>query len=202
MKRTKSLYEPTIEKLKARKKMLTTKDFIAAGIPSIYLSRLLKNNEIERLERGIYRFQDGDYDLDYCLYLRYPKIVYSGLSALFFRGLSDRLPSEPEVTLPCSYNSSRFPEDVMVKKCSLRLFPVGISTARTFFGNEVPCYDLERTVIDLIRRRKRVDPNIYGRALRLYMSDKKKDLTKLMEYARLFAMEKTVYEILELLNDE
>ena len=202
MKATLSNYGACIEKLKKSKKMLTARDFIKAGIPSVYLSRMLKTNQIERVGRGIYRFPDGDYDPDYCLFLRYPRIVYSGLSALYFHGLTDRLPIVPEITLPASYNSSGLPKEVLIKKCAVKLFGIGISEAMTSFGNKIPCYDLERTVIELIKNRSRIDPELFRCGLHRYKNHPNKDLAKLMDYSRLFRVEKKVYDILEILEDE
>lgn len=202
MKATQSDYSSCIEKLKRSNKMLTARDFVKAGIPSVYLSRMTKSGQIERVGRGIYRFPNGDYDPDYCLFLRYPKIVYSGLSALYFHGLSDRLPAIPEVTLPASYNSSGLPKDVSIKKCTVALFGIGISETMTSHGNKVPCYDLERTVIELIKNRGRIDPELFRCGLHRYKGHQGKDLAKLMDYSRLFHIERKVYDILEILEDE
>jgi hypothetical protein len=69
------------------------------------------------------------------------------------------------------------------------------------FGNVVFAYDKERTICDLIRNRKDIDPEIFVKALNRYMRSKDKKLNKLMEYARVFKIEKKTLELIEVLYE-
>jgi hypothetical protein len=69
------------------------------------------------------------------------------------------------------------------------------------FGNVVFAYDKERTICDLIRNRKDIDPEIFVKALNSYMRSKDKKLNKLMEYARVFKIEKKTLELIEVLYE-
>lgn len=60
-------------------------------------------------------------------------------------------------------------------------------------------YDLERTICDLVRSRSHFDFQDFQSALKRYAARKDKDLNKLMQYTRLFRVEKVLRTYLEIL---
>ena len=68
------------------------------------------------------------------------------------------------------------------------LHGLGAATRRTTFGNEVRCYDAERTVCDVFRSRSRMDAETVLAALRNYVASKNRDLPKLSRYACAFGI--------------
>lgn len=58
------------------------------------------------------------------------------------------------------------------------------------FGNAIPMYDLERTIVDLIRNRSSFEIQDFTSALKNYVRRTDKNLTRLAEYAQLFKVEK------------
>mgnify|MGYP000736064293 FL=1 len=67
------------------------------------------------------------------------------------------------------------------------------------FGHEIPIYDLERTICDLIRSRNNFEIQDFTMALKAYVKSKDKDLNQLMTYAKAFRIEKLVRQYLEVL---
>ena len=67
------------------------------------------------------------------------------------------------------------------------------------FGNEIPMYDLERTVCDLVRSRNSIEAQDFSSVLKSYVSRKDKNLNKLMEYAGLFRVNKIIRNYMEVL---
>lgn len=61
----------------------------------------------------------------------------------------------------------------------------------------MPCYDAERTICDIISRRKRIDEETFISGIVNYSRSKDKNLVRLMEYARQFGIEKNVKHQLE-----
>ena len=55
---------------------------------------------------------------------------------------------------------------------------------RTPFGNEVRCYDAERTVCDLVRSRRRLDEELVLAGLRNWGASPGRDPARLARYAR------------------
>ena len=63
---------------------------------------------------------------------------------------------------------------------------------KTSFGNEVPVYDRERTLCDVIRAKKDVEIQTFQTAVREYMSSSGKNLGNLMRYAKALGVENEV----------
>ncbi len=80
-----------------------------------------------------------------------------------------------------------------------KLFKIGMSTAETPFGNVINVYDMERTVCDIIRNRKRVEAQTLKDALTHYSRHSDKHIGRLMQYARLFQVERILNTYLEVL---
>ena len=64
------------------------------------------------------------------------------------------------------------------------------------FGNEVPCYDVERTICDIIRSRARLDDESVLAGLRNYATSRK-NLNRLAEYALRLGVAEKVKSTLE-----
>ena len=79
------------------------------------------------------------------------------------------------------------------------LFDLGRTTLATPAGNEVPVYDLERTVCDVIRSRNKLGTETFIAALKLYAANPKKDLNKLNSYAKKMRVSNVLRQYLEVL---
>lgn len=62
------------------------------------------------------------------------------------------------------------------------LLDVGKEIIKNSFGHEIPIYNRERTICDLVRSRSRFEIQDYQTALKTYIGGKGKDLNRLMEY--------------------
>ncbi|MBR3607820.1 MAG: abortive phage infection protein, partial [Lachnospiraceae bacterium] len=69
----------------------------------------------------------------------------------------------------------------------------------TTFGNEVRCYDAERTICDLLRSRNRMDEETVISAIKNYAAYKDKDLHRLAAYAEKFRVSKILKQYMEVL---
>ena len=76
---------------------------------------------------------------------------------------------------------------------------VDTSELKTPAGNLVPCYDLERTVCDVIRSRNKLGTETFLAALKLYAANPKKDLNKLNSYAKKMRVANILRQYLEVL---
>ena len=65
--------------------------------------------------------------------------------------------------------------------------------------HEIPIYDMERTICDLVRNRKQFEIQDYQTALKTYVSRKDKDLNRLMKYAKLFHVDSKIREYMEVI---
>ena len=103
---------------------------------------------------------------------------------------------ECSIILDC-YNLKE--EGVQVFTIKVELHEVGLTTLQTPFGHDVPVYDMERTICDLLRSRSRIEKQAIRDALRIYASRRNKNLRTLMRYAELFRVEKILRPYLEVL---
>ena len=67
------------------------------------------------------------------------------------------------------------------------------------FGMNIKCYDVERTICDLIKEKNNMDKEIYSKALKEYAKRKDKDLLKLAKYAKKLNIEKELVDVMEVL---
>ena len=82
---------------------------------------------------------------------------------------------------------------------NLKLLDVGKRTVKSNQGNEIPMYDLERTICDLVRSRSSIEIQDFNAVLKAYVGRKDKDLNKLMKYAKLFRVDKIIRNYMEVL---
>lgn len=94
--------------------------------------------------------------------------------------------------------------DVLREDCNCyyikpELFERGMIWKKTTFGNEVRCYDVERTVCDLLRSRSRMDEETVISAIKNYAAYRDKDLNRLAAYAEKFRVNKILKQYMEVL---
>lgn len=157
------------------------------------LAKYVKSRGLERAARGVYITEDVWPDDYYLLFLRNGRIVFSFESALYLHGLMDREPSKTTVTVPEGYNASHIvARGVRVIHAKKDRYEIGISVINTAFGNEVPVYDKERTICDIIRNKNYIEIQTFQTAMREYMGGKGKNLGNLISYARYLGIEDEV----------
>ena len=171
-----------------------------AGIPKPMLYEYIKRNHLEQAARGVYVSKDVWPDSLYLLHLRCSQAIFSHETALFFHDLIDREPSPYSITVKTGYNPSRLKADgIKVYTIKETLHDVGLLIAKTPFGHEVPAYDMERTICDLLRSRSSIEMQTMQTALKRYAKCKDKNLRNLMKYAKIFCVDKMLRQYLEVL---
>ena len=179
--------------------IVTNKDCKALGIPTIYLTRLEKEGIIFRVEKGIFLTQNGDYDEYYFFQYRFPKAIFSYISALYLQQFTDEIPQYFDVTVPRGYRFNTPPANLNSHFVSKEHSELGITTVPTPMGNKVRVYDFERIICDFIIHREKIDSELFVKTLQSYGNYPKKNLAKLYEYAtKMNALEK-VNQTLEVL---
>jgi len=180
--------------------ILTTQKAIEAGISKNDLYSFLQDNNYEKVGHGIYASPDAWIDEAYILSLRCPKAVFSHDEALYYYGLVDREPLRQTMTLYTGYGTARLVEDgIKIYTVKRELLDVGRTIVENSYGHMVPMYDLDRTICDIIRSRSNIEIQDFQTALKSYAVRKDKNLSRLMEYAKLFRIEKKVREYMEVL---
>lgn len=180
--------------------VLRTSEVISKGISKTTLAKFVEKYNYERISHGIYCSPDVWKDGLYLLQLRCPKTIFSHDTALFLLDMTDQEPLQYTVTVKSGYNATHLREDgVKVFSIKKDFFELGISKAKTPFGNEVFIYNPERTVCDMIRSRSQIEIQIFQDAMKQYIRRKDKNLHLLMEYAKKLRVNHMLSKYLEVL---
>lgn len=155
---------------------------------------------MEKVGPGIYISKDVLKDEAYVLSQRCPKGVISHDDALYYYGLVDREPFVHCITIYSGYNPSALTNSgYKVYTVKKELLDLGKTTITNQFGHEIPMYDLERTICDLVRSRRNFEIQDFNMAIKTYLQRSDKDLNRLMVYAKAFRIEKIIRQYMEVL---
>ena len=128
------------------------------------------------------------------------KGIFSHETALYFHDLCDRTPIKYQLTIPSYYNHTLIKNknyDFFYLK--EELYEVGITEMITPYGNKIRVYDLERTICDIIRNKKRIEIALFTDAMKRYAERKDRNSIRLHKYAKLFNIEDEIRKYLEVL---
>ena len=180
--------------------ILLTKNAIEAGISKHALYNFIRDNGFEKAAHGVYASPETWEDENYILSLRCPQGVLSHDEALYYHGLTDREPLQKTITIYTGYGTSRMVADgIKVFTVKKELLEIGKEIVKTSYGHDIPLYNRERTMCDLIRSKNRFEIQDFQTALKTYIMGKNKNLNRLMEYAKLFHVDKKIREYMEVL---
>lgn len=189
-----------IENIVDKSGILLTKNAIEAGISKHRLYHYITEKKFEKVAHGIYASPEIWEDEFYILSLRCPQGVLSHDEALYFHDLIDREPMQRTITIYTGYGTGRLVADgIKVFTVKKDLLDLGKEYVTTCYGHEIPMYNLERTICDLIRSKSRFEIQDFQTALRTYVARSDKNLNRLMEYAVVFHVDKKIREYMEVM---
>ena len=181
--------------------LITTKKIESLGIGRYILKDYLDSGFMVRESRGIYSITRERPDEYAALQKRSEKAIYSYGTALFFHGLSDRVPRVIDITLPQGYNASRLKKanpELRIHYVQPEVLEIGAEELKTPQGSTVKAYNRERCICDLIKHHKKVDKQIFTQAIKIYFSEpyNTRDLIKM---SKIIGVEDEVRKYMEVL---
>lgn len=183
-----------------KKTMISPSDLQKEGNTKYEFYKFVNERQYERIGFGLYLPQDEWIDELAILHHRCPKAIFSHDEAFYYHGLTDREPLVHTMTIYSGYNPHR------LKNSNCKLYTVKkelLDVGKTFgddnYGNTIPVYDLERTICDLFRSRNSIEIQEFNSVLKAYINRKDKDFNKLIEYGKLFHIEKIIQKYMEVL---
>ena len=180
--------------------ILRLEDALLAGISKTYALDFIKKNNYEQVARGIYLSPDAWEDSMYILQMRNKEAVFSHETALYLLEMADREPIQYTVTMKRGYNPTNLTKQgVKVYTVKKEWYPLGVTQARTPMGHVVRIYDAERSLCDVFRGNSQIEMQDRQTAIREYVARRKKDIPRLMEYAKIFKVDKIIKQYLEML---
>lgn len=179
---------------------LLSRDMDKNNISRQTMHNFIKNNNFQKLNRGVYVSKDTFGDVLYVSYLSHKKIVYSHETALDLHGLTEREPTQVTCTVCRGTNTKHLLLKSMKVYCVIdKYYDLGKSTIKTLFGNKVPVYDIDRTICDIIRAKDQIDIQVFSYALKNYMNNKNKNLHNLIKYSKVLRIENKVRQYVEVM---
>lgn len=171
-----------------------------AGFSRALLSYWVKMGKLKRIAQGCYSLPTEIEDDLVLVSSRSPRIVFSHETALVLHRLHNRIPERPTVTIPTGASVPRsISRNVLAYRVKPEWHDIGRTELASFQGHAVPCYDLERTICDVIRSYSRMDVESYAGALKSYAERKDRDVALLFEYAKRMKIEQKVHKVMEVL---
>lgn len=179
---------------------ITTKEIVDNGLSKMALIRLCDNGLLKRVSTGYYSLPNMINDDYYKIIYKSKNAVFSYNTSLFLHELSDRTPLYFDVTVPRGYGGPLQNIDVVsLHYVDKNILNLGMEIIKSPFGMDIKCYDVERTICDIIKNKNNMDKEIYTKALKWYAEKKDKDMLKLSKYSKKLNIEKEVAEIMQLI---
>ncbi len=180
--------------------IVRTADLVDLAIPTTYLSIMTKRGELERVAWGVYQKPTLLEDEFFLFQSQHKAAVFSHETALFLHDLTDRTPLFFSVTVPSGYHSATLDESkhqvFYVKRTLLEIGVAGISSPHS---NTLRVTGMERTIVDILRSRNRMEDQILFDALKRYARLKSKNVELLYRYAEQFRVQNILRPYMEVL---
>ena len=190
-----------IEYLKRNNGILSYREVKEAGLSYRTYRKMIEQEELEPLGKGLYGLADYYMDDWYLIQLRNPKGVYALDTALWLHGLSITVPFEKTMMFPYGVNTSTIKQAQEVKPVVIRTnFDVGIVEIERQKGQQIRIYEIERTLVECLRPVYKMDVQLIAQAFKLYFQKYSVNYQKLMYYAKLFRVTDKIYSYIEVLS--
>ena len=161
--------------------------------------KLIQNGYIEKVLTGYYQWIDPeDFSEVGTVKRLFPDAIFCMDTALLHYGYSDRTPMEWHLAVSKDSGKSRFKIDYPhVKAYYLEptLLEMGLTTGEKD-GHSIRIYDRDRVICDCLRYRNKMDREMFNKAIRAYVSDPQKNISRLMDYAERLRVKKVAVDLI------
>ena len=193
-------YDKILDYAKKNNGYITSKEAENLEVNRTFLCNLLNDKKLDRVGTGIYKLPEYPIDNFYILSKSSKNMCYSHATSLYLHNMSDRIPLVYDITVPYNYSGNLLNnENVSLRYVKDDIFELGMIDIKTINDLIVKCYDLERTLCDIIKDKNRMDKEIYSQGLKEYARNKNKDILKLVKYAKKLDIEDEVAQLMEVL---
>ncbi|RCW60333.1 type IV toxin-antitoxin system AbiEi family antitoxin domain-containing protein [Halanaerobium sp. ST460_2HS_T2] len=181
---------------------LRARDLSEKGIHRKYLSDLLNNDEVIKLKRGLYKWNNEKFNslnelVDVAMII--PDGVICLASALSYYELTTYTPLEYQVAIPNQkkVKNVSYPP-INLYYFSEKYYQEGIKEEKIDEYN-IKIYDIEKSLSDSFRYSYEIPKDILIESLKVYISRSDRNINKLMNYASGTSAESKLTKYLEVL---
>lgn len=163
------------------------------------LQKLIQQGLVEKVRYGYYQWVNpNDFSEVGTVIRLFPDAILCMDTALRYYGYSDRTPVDWHLAVSKDSGKSRFKIDYPFVKpyyVEPSILEIGL-TIGEIDGHEVRIYDKDRIICDCLRYRNKMDKEIFNKAIRNYIADPSKRVSKLLEYAEALRVKKIAKDLI------
>ena len=176
--------------------ILQTYELYDLGLSKYDIKNLLQADILERIMKGYFKLAAKDFTEVELIKRLYPDAVICMDSALFYYGYSDRTPIEWHLAVDKDISKARFNIDYLqIKPYYLEPYLLKLGDENGLFEQlHLKVFSRDRVICDCLFYEMKMDIEIFNKAILNYIKDPQKNISKLMEYAKVRKVEKKVYD--------
>lgn len=179
--------------------IMKPKEMIENKIYNRFLKRLIDEEYVEKIKFGYYQWQDDRIFNEATIIARlFPDAVICMESALQYYGYSDRTPAAWCLAVNKHSTKSRFNIDYPIVKpyyIPEKQMTLGVEIVR-IEDTELKIFNRERIICDCLRQENKMDGEIFNKAIQAYIKDSKKNVPRLIEFAKILRVENKVRKMI------
>jgi len=172
--------------------IMRTKDLSHHRIYSVFVKKLIEEGYVEKIKYGYYQWQDDRSFSEVAVIVRlFPDAVLCMESALQFYGYTDRTPSRWCLAVDKHSTKSRFKIDYpVVKPYYIPKDQLELGVDKVFIEEtQIKIFNREHVICDCLRHENKMDVEIFNKAIQAYIKDPKKNIPRLLDYAKILRTE-------------
>lgn len=183
------------------KDIITIQEFKNNNINFYQINKLIEDQYISRMDRGIYKKSNSEDDSLYSFQYRYKNTIFSYNTALYLLNKLENAPKNIDITVPGDYHVELDNKSIKIHYTNRNNINLGVTTIKTPQGNEVNVYNLERTICDLIKNSEKIeiDHKTRNKIIREAFDQEEINIIRLLEYAKQLKCDKTIKTIVDIL---
>jgi predicted transcriptional regulator of viral defense system len=194
--------QKALKSFEKRGGMLRMAEAVRLGIHRNTLYRMVEENLVERISRGLYRLADaeplGNPDL-VTVAAKVPDGVICLISALAFHNLTTQIPHEVYLAIARNSEPPRIDyPPIRTFRFSGKAFTEGIERPLVD-GIRVPIYCREKTIADCFKFRNQIGLDTALEAIKFYKDQPQRNVGSLLDYASVCRVSKIIRPYLEAL---
>jgi len=179
--------------------IMRTKEIRENKIFDKFLKMLITKGYVEKIRYGYYQWQDERAFNETTMIVKlFPDAVIYMESALQYYGYTDRTPSFWHLAVDKHSTKSRFNIDYpMIKPYYLpkEQMALGVDII-TIDDVKIKIFNREHIICDCLRHEKKMDVEIFNKAIQAYIKDPQKNIPRLMEYSKILRTKNKVRKMI------
>lgn len=203
MKKSQSIEKQTLRRIANRKGAVRPRELAEHGVSRTTLHRMVRQGELLRVGRGLYRLPEGPYTEHATLvevHRKIPDGVICLLSALAFHGIGTQLPRRVWVAIDrAAWKPVIRGLPVRIVRFSARALTEGVERHRVE-GVRLPVYSPAKTVADCFKYRNKIGVDVAVEALREGWRDRRFTMAELSRFSTICRVRTVMRPYLESLE--